>query len=160
MTARLDAFSAAFQKRITFSEVDAVGYVHHANAAIWFEQARETYFRKFQIPFLELSKAGVYLAMRALQVRYEEFVGYDDVIEVRVAMTRLLRVSLQMHYRVDNLRTGKLAVSGSTTLVAVETKRPGEPPGIGRIRFGREDFLPRLLTLAELYPETGGSSEN
>ena len=156
MTPRLDALSAAFQKRVTFSEVDAVGYVHHGNAAIWFEQARETYFRKFGVPFLALSKAGVYLAMRDLQVRYDEFIGYDDLIEVRVALTRLLRVSLQMHYRVDNLRTGKLAVRGETTLVAVETRRPGEPPVIGRIRFGREDFLPRVVTLEELY----GPSEN
>ena len=151
MTPRLEALSAAFQKRVTFSEVDAVGYVHHSNAAIWFEQARETYFRKFQVPVLELSRAGVYLAMRDLQVRYDEFIGYDDVIEVRVALTRLLRVSLQMHYRVDNLRTGKLAVRGETTLVAVETKRPDEPPGLGRIRFGREDCLPRVLTVDELY---------
>ena len=151
MTPRLEALSAAYQKRITFSEVDAVGYVHHGNAAIWFEQARETYFRKFGVPFLELSKQGIYLAMRDLQVQYDEFVGYDDVIEVRVALTKLLRVSVQMHYRVDNLRTGKLAVRGATTLVAVETKKPGEPPGIGRIRFGREEFLSRVLTVEELY---------
>ena len=151
MTPRLEAFSAAFQKRVTFSEVDALGYVHHGNAAIWFEQARETFYRKFQIPFVELSKAGVYLAMRDLTVRYEEFVGYQDLIEVRVAMTKLLRVSLELHYRVDNLRTGKLAVRGATTLVAVETRRPGEPPTMGRIRFAREEFLPRVVSADELY---------
>src|SRR3954466_13024041 len=145
MTPQLEAHSAVFQKRVTFSEVDALGYVHHGNAAIWFEQAREAYYRKFDVPFVELSRAGVYLALRDLQVRYEEFVGYDDLIEVRVALTKLLRVSLELHYRVDNLRTGKLAVRGATTLVAVEAKRPGEPPTMGRIAFSREEFLPRVV---------------
>jgi YbgC/YbaW family acyl-CoA thioester hydrolase len=148
---RFEALTAAFVKRVTFSEVDAVGYVHHANAAIWFEQAREAYFRKFQVPFVELSKSGIYLAVRELQIRYDEFIGYDDLIEVRVALTKLLRVSLELHYRVDNLRTGKLAVRGSSTMVAVETKKVGEPPGLGRLRFAREQFLPRVLTVDELY---------
>lgn len=143
--------TVAFQKRVTFSEVDGLGYVHHSNAAVWFEQARETYFRHFGVPFADYAKRGIYLAMRDLQVRYEEFIGYDDVIEVRVALTKLLRVSLDLHYRVDNLRTGKLAVRGSTTMVAVETKAAGEPPGIGRIRFDREPFLARVVPLEEFY---------
>ena len=104
------------------------------------------------MPFVEFAKKGVYLAMRDLHVRYEEFVAYDDLIEVRVAMTKLLRVSCELHYRVDNLRTGKLAVRGSTGMVAVETKVPGAPPGIGRIRFDREAFLPRVVEIEDLYP--------
>jgi YbgC/YbaW family acyl-CoA thioester hydrolase len=152
MNPRIEPLTVAIQRRVTFSEVDAVGYVHHANAAIWFEQAREAYFRKFDVPFVDFARKGIYLAMRDLHVRYEEFVGYDDVIEIRVAMTKLLRVSCDLHYRVDNLRTGKLAVRGSTGMVAVETKVPGEPPGIGRIRFDRAAFLPRVVAVEDLYP--------
>ena len=156
MNPRIEPMTVAFQKRVTFSEVDAVGYVHHANAAIWFEQAREAYFRKFEVPVLELARKGIYMAMRDLHVRYEEFVGYDDVIEVRVAMTKLLRVSCELHYRVDNLRTGKLALRGSTGMVAVEAKAPGEPPGIGRIAFDRAAFLTRIVPPQELYPPEDG----
>lgn len=152
MNPRIEPLTVVIQRRVTFSEVDAVGYVHHANAAIWFEQAREAYFRKFDVPFVDFARRGIYLAMRDLQVRYEEFVGYDDVIEIRVALTKLLRVSCELHYRVDNLRTGKLAVRGSTGMVAVETKVAGEPPGIGRIRFDREAFLPRVVAVEDLYP--------
>ena len=152
MNPRIEPLTVVIQRRVTFSEVDAVGYVHHANAAIWFEQAREAYFRKFDVPFVDFARKGIYLAMRDLQVRYEEFVGYDDEIEIRVALTKLLRVSCELHYRVDNLRTGKLCVRGSTGMVAVETKVPGEPPGIGRIRFDRAAFLPRVVAVEDLYP--------
>lgn len=151
MNPTIEPLTATFQRRVTFSEVDAVGYVHHANAAVWFEQAREAYFRKFEVPFVALAKSGVYLAMRDLHVRYEEFVAYDDPIQVRVAMTKLLRVSCELHYRVDNLRTGKLALRGSTGMVAVETKVPGEPPGIGRIAFDRAAFLARVVALEDFF---------
>jgi len=146
--------TVAILRRVTFSEVDAVGYVHHANAALWFEQARESYFRHFEVPFVDFARRGIYLAMRDLHVRYEEFVGYDDEIQIRCAMTKLLRVSCELHYRVDNLRTGKLAVRGSTTMVAVETKAPNTPPSMGRIRFDREAFLPRVVAVEDLYPPT------
>ena len=124
MNPRIEPLTVVIQRRVTFSEVDAVGYVHHANAAIWFEQAREAYFRKFDVPFVDFARKGIYLAMRDLQVRYEEFVGYDDIIEIRVALTKLLRVSCELHYRVDNLRTGKLAVRGSTGMVASSSATP------------------------------------
>lgn len=145
------ANTVSFQKRVTFSEVDGLGYVHHSNAAIWFEQAREGYFRHFGVPVADFVRQGVFLAMRDLQVRYEEFVAFDDVIEVRCALTKLLRVSCELHYRVDNLRTGKLCVRGSTGMVAVENKTAGAPPGIGRIRFDREAFLPRVVDVADFY---------
>ncbi len=148
--------AVSLQKRVTFSEVDGLGYVHHSNAAIWFEQAREGYFRHFGVPFADFAKRGIYLAMRDLHVRYEEFVGYDDLIEVTCVLTKLMRVSCELHYRVDNLRTGKLAVRGSTGMVAVEDKIVGEPPGIGRIRFDREPFLARVVDLADFYPVEGG----
>lgn len=146
-------YAVTFQKRVTFSEVDALGYVHHSNAAVWFEQAREGYFRHFGVPFADYAKRGIYLAMRDLQVRYEEFVGYDDLIDVTCVLTKLLRVSCELHYRVDNLRTGKLCVRGSTGMVAVEDKIVGEPPGIGRIRFDREPFLQRVVALEDFYPQ-------
>ncbi len=137
--------------RVTFSEVDALGYVHHRCAAIWFEQARENYFRQHGVPFADYAARGIYLALRDLQVRYEEFVGYQDDISIKVALTKLLRVSCELHYRVDNLRTGKLALRGYTHMVAVEDKEPHKPPALGRIRFDRVPLLPHVITPTQLF---------
>ena len=153
MNPKLSAVTASVEHRVTFSEVDALGYVHHARAPVWFEMAREAYYRKFDVEFVRLSKAGFYLAVRRLQVQYDAFVGYDDVIRVTCALTMIGRVHLDLHYRVDNLTTGQLAVRGSSNMVSVEAKVPGKPPVLGRLAFERAPFLPRVVKVEDLLPE-------
>ena len=91
-------------------------------------------------------RKGLYLAVRELKVHYDSFVAYDDRLEIRCALTRLGRVALDVSYRVDNLTTGKLCVRGFSNMVAVEARGPGEPPALGRIRFDRAPFLPRVVS--------------
>jgi len=152
MNPKLAAVTESIEHRVTFSEVDALGYVHHSRAAIWFEQSREAYYRKFGVEFLRLSKAGFYLAVRKLEVQYDAFVGYDDVLRITCALTMIGRVHLDLHYRVDNLTTGQLAVRGKSNMVSVEEKEPGRPPVLGRLAFDRLPFLPRVVTVEALFP--------
>src|SRR5688572_1589248 len=105
----LEQVSGCYAHRVTFSEVDALGFAHHSHAAVWCEIARENYFRKFGVRFKEFAERGSFLAMRELSLKYEEFIGYDDLVEVRTVMTKLGRVNLDMEYRVDNRTTGKRA---------------------------------------------------
>jgi YbgC/YbaW family acyl-CoA thioester hydrolase len=149
----LEAVTASIEHRITFSEVDALGYVHHSRAPVWFEMSREAYYRKFGVEFVRLSKAGFYLAVRKLQLQYDSFIGYDDVIRVTCALTMIGRVHLDLHYRVDNLTTGLLAVRGMSNMVSVEEKDPGKPPQLGRLAFERAPFLPRVVKVEDLFPE-------
>lgn len=153
MRSALEAVTASVEHRVTFSEVDALGYVHHSRAAVWFEMSREAYYRKFGVDFVRLSKAGFYLAVRKLQAQYDSFIGYDDLIRITCGLTMIGRVHLDLHYRVDNLTTGQLAVRGSSNMVSVEEKEPGKPPQLGRLAFERAPFLPRVLKVEELFPE-------
>ena len=100
---RWDEVTSHFEHRVTFSETDGLGYVHHRCAAVWFEQARETFFRRFGVPAVELYKKGWYLALRQLNVRYDSFIGYDDHLSIRGGLTKLGRVAIDFHYRIDNL---------------------------------------------------------
>jgi acyl-CoA thioester hydrolase len=135
MRLSLEAVTAHVEHRVTFSEVDALGYVHHARAPVWFEMSREAYYRKFGVEFVRLSKAGFYLAVRKLELQFDAFVGYDDLIRITCALTMIGRVHLDLHYRVDNLSTGQLAVRGRSNMVSVEEKDPKKPPQLGRLAF-------------------------
>jgi YbgC/YbaW family acyl-CoA thioester hydrolase len=149
---RLDRVSGCFRTRVTYSEVDALAYAHHGAAVIWFEQAREAYFRDLGLAFMDFAREGEFFALRELSIKYQDFVAYQDLVEVRAAVTRLARVSCDMHYRVDNRRTGKTAVVGSTTLVAVE--RPplgGGPPKVGRLTPIRALLEPKLISPEEFF---------
>jgi YbgC/YbaW family acyl-CoA thioester hydrolase len=149
----LDPLVASVEHRVTFSEVDALGAVHHSRAPVWFEMSREAYYRKFGVEFVRLSKAGFYLAVRKLSLQYDSFIGYDDLLRITCALTMIGRVHLDLHYRVDNLTTGVLAVHGSSNMVSVEQKEPGKLPVLGRLAFAREPFLPRVVKVEELLPE-------
>lgn len=152
MALDLDAVTACLEHRVTFSETDALGYVHHSCAAVWFERAREEYFRKFGVPFVELAKAGVFMAMRKLEVQYDSFIGYDDLLRFRTGLTMLGRVHLDFHLRVDNLTRGTVGLHAKANLVAIEAKVPGQPPQLSRIAFDRAAFLPRVLRVDQLIP--------
>jgi acyl-CoA thioester hydrolase len=153
MRLSLEAVTASIEHRVTFSEVDALGYVHHSRAPVWFEMAREAYYAKFGVEFVRLSKAGFYLAVRKLELRYDAFVGYQDQLRITCALTMIGRVHLDMHYRIDNLTTGQLAVRGMSNMVSVEEKEPGKPPQLGRLAFERGPFLPRVVKVLDLFPE-------
>lgn len=154
---RWDDVTAHLEHRVTFSETDAIGFVHHSNAASWFERGREVFFRRFGTPPVELVRRGWYLAMRQMNVRYDSFISYEDLLSIRVALTKLGRVACDFHYRVDNLTTGKLAVRGHTNMVAVEDRGRNEPPALGRIRFEREPFEKVLVNADDFYDAPQGA---
>jgi acyl-CoA thioester hydrolase len=154
---RWDDVTAHLEHRVTFSETDGIGFVHHSNAASWFERGREVFFRRFGTPPVELVRRGWYLAMRQMNVRYDSFISYEDLLSIRVALTKLGRVACDFHYRVDNLTTGKLAVRGHTNMVAVEDRGRNEPPALGRIRFEREPFEKVLVNADDFYDAPQGA---
>jgi acyl-CoA thioester hydrolase len=154
---RWDDVTAHVEHRVTFSETDAVGYAHHRCVAVWFEQAREAYFRRFGIPAVELYKKGWLLAVRQLNVRYDSFLGYEDQLSIRVALTKLGRVACDFHYRVDNLTTGKLAVRGHTNMVAVDDKGKGNVPALSRIHFDRGPLEKLLVSTDDLFDAPQGA---
>lgn len=154
---RWDDVTAHVEHRVTFSETDALGFAHHRSIVVWFEQAREAFFRRFGVPALELYQKGWLLAVRQLNVRYDSFLGYEDQLSIRVALTKLGRVACDFHYRVDNLTTGRLAVRGHTNLVAVESRGKDAPPSLSRIRFDRAPFEQLLVSPDELYGAPQGA---
>lgn len=151
---RWDSVTAQVEHRVTFSETDGLGYVHHRCAVVWFEQARESYFRRFGMSALELYQRGWYLALRQLDIRFDNFIAYDDHLSIRCALTKLGRVAVDFHYRVDNLTTGKQAIRGHTNMVAVEARAPGAMPTLGRIRFDRTPFQERLVAVDDFYEDS------
>lgn len=154
---RWDEVTSHFEHRVTFSETDGLGFVHHRCAAVWFEQARESFFRRYGVPARELYQKGWYLALRQLNVRFDSFIGYEDRLSVRGALTRLGRVAIDFHYRIDNLSTGKLAIRGHTNMVAVEAAHPGALPQLGRIRFDRAPFQKLVVEVDDFFDAPQGA---
>lgn len=154
---RWDDVTSHVEHHTTFSETDGLGFVHHRCATVWFEQAREAFFRRFSVPAAELYRRGWYLALRQLNIRFDSFIAYDDHLSIRCALTKLGRVAGDFHYRVDNLTSGKLAVRGHTNLVAVDGGTSGAPPSLGRLRFDRAPLLKLLVRVDDFFDAPQGA---
>src|SRR6266566_3553345 len=69
--------------RVNYSETDQMGVVYHANYLIWFDRARTELMRETGLPYKELERQGVYLAVSEVNIRYRAPARYDDLVQVK-----------------------------------------------------------------------------
>lgn len=112
--------------RVRYAEVDAMGYVHHARYAVYFEMGRTELLRKNGLRYRDLEARGLYYVVARLECRYKAPAQYDDVITLTTKTERLSPVRVDHSYR---LRRGEqLLAEGASTLACVG--RDGRPTGL------------------------------
>lgn len=111
--------------RVRYCECDPMGVVHHASYVPWLEIGRTEILRDCGVTYADLERAGVFLVVVKLEVRYRRPVRYDDVVEVRTTVTGGSRVKIEHEYElVITERASKpyseTAAVASTTLACVD----------------------------------------
>ena len=112
-----------FYYRIPFSEVDAMGIVHHSNHARYFERARVDYLRLIDLNYLELTKRGMHYPLTDMSCSFKRPLKFDDIIVVESKIVQLSRTRLSYSYRIlgaEKLEEGKLTttpVEGETLVI-------------------------------------------
>ena len=61
--------SDEIQIRIRYCEVDRMGYLHHGNYALYFEEGRTELIRKLGLTYREMEDKGILLPVRELFIR-------------------------------------------------------------------------------------------
>jgi len=117
--------------RVRYCECDPMGVAHHASYIPWLEIGRSELLRECGVSYADLERAGIFLVVVKLDVRYRRPVRYDDVVEVRTAWKGGSKVKIEHEYSVMVVERGgqaceELAAPASTTLACVDAE--------GRIR--------------------------
>jgi acyl-CoA thioester hydrolase len=103
--------------RVRYSEVDAMGYLHHSRHLQYFEMGRIEMLRATGVSYADVERLGVLFVVVKVAVNYKAPARYDDEL---VLTTRLVR---QTRARIDHayeLRKGHtLVAEGSTTIACV-----------------------------------------
>ncbi len=118
-----------------------MGVAHHSSYIPWFEHARTELLRTAGVSYAQLEEAGVFLAVVKLDVAYRSPARYDDLIEIRVELTRATKIKLVHTYEavlierptlddkeIDELRArpgGGLLAQATTTLACID--KAGQP---------------------------------
>ena len=110
------AFELTF--RVRYAETDAMGYVHHANYAVWFEMGRTEMLRASGGNYREMEEQGLFLVVAKLEVRFHQPARYDDEITLRTRIAKATGAKLVHSYEV--VRAGQTITTGETTLACVD----------------------------------------
>ncbi len=111
------------QIRVRYAETDAMGYLHHANYFVYFEQGRTELLRASGLSYREMEARGYYYVVARIECRFRAPAHYDEILTLTTTTERLSPVRVDHSYRLT--REGKLLAEASSTLVCVG--RDGRP---------------------------------
>ena len=84
------------KKRIYYAETDAGGIVYYANLCKYIEAGCSEWFRKFGIPFSELTKEyGLFFVMKDVHLHYKIPIKYDEEIVCYCAENTMVPVDIK-----------------------------------------------------------------
>jgi acyl-CoA thioester hydrolase len=104
--------------RVRYAETDRMGYLHHANYLVYFEQARTELLRAAGVSYRDLEDQGFLLVIAKAEIRYRSPARYDDLLTIRTSVARMTAVRIDHRYEVR--REGTLVAEGSSTLACVD----------------------------------------
>ncbi len=112
--------------RVRYAETDAMGYLHHAQYYVFFEECRIELLRKCGLSYREMEQRGLYYVVVTLQCRYRQPARYDDVLTLRTTTERLTRVRVDHRYELT--RDGVLLADAGSTIACIDAQ--GKPTGL------------------------------
>lgn len=98
-----------------------MGVAHHAAYIPWLEEGRTELLRTSGISYADLEKAGVFLVITRLEMKYRRPVLYDDVVEIRTKWVGGSRVKIEHEYEVVVVERGVVLGIGNTQAAADQT---------------------------------------
>jgi acyl-CoA thioester hydrolase len=89
--------------RVRYAETDQMGVVYHANYFVWCEMARTELIRRRFLPYSELEKRGVVLAVAEASMRYLAPARYEDDVRVRTWISEVRSRTVTFDYEIERV---------------------------------------------------------
>jgi acyl-CoA thioester hydrolase len=104
--------------RVRYCETDAMGYLHHANFANYFEMGRTELLRAQGGNYRDMEQAGLFLVVVKLVCNFHAPARYDDLLTLRTKIERISAVKIEHGYRL--FRGEHLLATASSILACVD----------------------------------------
>ncbi len=109
-----------YKTRVIYRDTDQMGISYYANYFVWFEAARNEYFRALGLVYTECEKKGIFLPVIEAQAKYIASSTYDDELIVRTSVSKFTPSTMRFEYLVLNASNQKLLTQGYTVHVFVD----------------------------------------
>src|SRR5690242_3625496 len=111
--------SHAIEFRVRYAETDQMQVVYHSNYLIWCEMGRTEFIRALGMPYAELERQNVALAVLEATMRFQSAAVYDILIRVTTIVREVKSRTITFDYVITNAETGERFVTASTKLVSL-----------------------------------------
>ncbi|TDB68259.1 acyl-CoA thioesterase [Arundinibacter roseus] len=102
--------------RVRYADTDQMGYVYYGNYARYYEIGRVEALRSLDFHYKEMEDEGILMPVYENRSRYLRPARYDDLLSVRVQISKLPSARVVFDYEIRN-QENVLLHTGETTLV-------------------------------------------
>jgi len=104
--------------RVRYGECDQMGFVHHSNYALYFEEARTEILRKKGLSYKAMEDEGIIMPVHSMNIQFKRAAKYDDLIEIKITMVGVPNLKCYFQYEVFNQNHDLLCTSQMTLFFA------------------------------------------
>jgi len=116
-------FTSSLPFNVRYAETDQMGVAHHSQHVVWFEMARVQYMKDLGAPYSEVEKAGVYLVVTSVGVRYRRPAYFDEELVVSCWVEDLRSRMVRFAYSLERAADGSLVAEGHSEHIATDRSR-------------------------------------
>jgi acyl-CoA thioester hydrolase len=96
----MNPFQTTF--RVSYSDTDQMGFMHHSNYLKYYETVRWELFRSIGIPYPEIEKDGIILPVINASLKYSLPAYYDQKIVINTTIKPLRGARIIFDYEIKN----------------------------------------------------------
>lgn len=104
--------------RVRYSETDAMGFLHHANYLVYFEEGRTELLRASGGTYRAIEESGLFLVVVKMEVHYRRPARYDDLLTLKTKIERITPAKIVHQYQL--FRDNELLTDAHSVLACVD----------------------------------------
>jgi len=105
---------------IRFSEVDSMNIVWHGAYALYFEDAREEFGKKYTLEYLYMFEQGFYAPLVELHFEYKKPLKYKDRAKIVITYRDTDAAKLIFDYKIYLLHSNEVVATGYSVQVFLD----------------------------------------
>lgn len=114
------ALRASVENSIRFSEIDVMRIVWHGNYALYFEDAREAFGKKYGLGYFDVLNAGYGAPLVELTISYKQAIVYGMRVRVDIVFINTESAKVIFEYEIRNIEDESLLATGRSVQVFVD----------------------------------------
>ena len=116
----MDKLKASKEFEVRFSEVDSMGIVWHGSYALYFEDAREAFGKKYDLGYLDIFGSGYYAPLVDLQFSFKKPLVYGNKARIEISFQNSEAAKIIFNYEIYDIKDNSLIASGNSIQVFLD----------------------------------------